>query len=111
MKVIERWHSDRMQQDITLARWGHYGVPVLVFPTAGGDAEEVERHHLVGHLAPLDRGGPDQGLLLRQRRRAGDAARRRRRRSTAAGCSTSSSRRSPTRWCPRSTPTPAARRP
>ena len=52
-KVVERWRSDRMQQDITLARWGHYGVPVLVFPTAGGDAEEVERHHLVGHLAGL----------------------------------------------------------
>ena len=52
-KAIERWRSDRMQQDITLARWGHFGVPVLVFPTAGGDAEEVERHHLVGHLGGL----------------------------------------------------------
>ena len=52
-KVVERWRSDRMQQDITLARWGHFGVPVLVFPTAGGDAEEVERHHLVGHLGGL----------------------------------------------------------
>src|SRR5215212_5413631 len=52
-KAVERWRSDRMQQDITLARWGHFGVPVLVFPTAGGDAEEVERHHMVGHLAPL----------------------------------------------------------
>ena len=52
-KVVERWRSDRMQQDITLARWGHFGVPVLAFPTAGGDAEEVERHHLVGHLAGL----------------------------------------------------------
>ena len=64
----------------------------------------------VGHLAPLDRGRPDQGLLLRQRRREGDDRRRRRRRRTAAGCSTSSSRPSPTRWCRRSTPTPAARR-
>ena len=52
-KTVERWRSDRMHQDITLARWGHYGVPVLVFPTAGGDAEEVERHHLVGHLGAL----------------------------------------------------------
>ena len=52
-KVVERWRSDRMQQDITLARWGHFGVPVLAFPTAGGDAEEIERHHLVGHLGGL----------------------------------------------------------
>ena len=35
MKVTERWVSDRMQQPITLARWGHFGTPVLVFPTAG----------------------------------------------------------------------------
>ena len=47
MKVTERWHSERMGRDLSLVRWGHYGVPVLLFPTAGGDAEEVERHRLV----------------------------------------------------------------
>jgi len=26
---------------------------VLVFPTAGGDAEEIERMHLIGALSPL----------------------------------------------------------
>ncbi len=52
-KKTDRWYSDRMKQEISVARWGHYGVPVLAFPTAGGDAEEIERHHLVGHLAPL----------------------------------------------------------
>src|SRR4029450_1533483 len=52
-KVVERWRSDRMHQEITLARWGHYGGPGLGFPTAGGDAEEVERHHLVSHLGGL----------------------------------------------------------
>jgi esterase/lipase superfamily enzyme len=53
VKVTERWRSEPMGQDITLVRWGHYGVPVLLFPTAGGDAEEVERHHLLGVLAPM----------------------------------------------------------
>lgn len=57
MKVTERWHSERLQKDISLVRWGHHGVPVLLFPTAGGDAEEVERHHLVGHLAPMIEAG------------------------------------------------------
>ncbi len=52
-KAVERWRSDRMHQEITLVRWGHYGVPVLVFPTAGGDAEEIERHKLVDHLGGL----------------------------------------------------------
>ena len=53
MKVTERWWSDRMGQELSLVRWGHYGVPVLLFPTAGGDAEKVERNGLVGTLAPL----------------------------------------------------------
>ncbi|MBC9820179.1 esterase family protein [Terrabacter sp. MAHUQ-38] len=53
MKVTDRWYSDRLGQDITVARWGTYGVPVLLFPTAGGDAEEVERHKMVAHLLPL----------------------------------------------------------
>src|SRR6187402_1647523 len=52
-KALARWESDRLKQPIGLARWGHYGVPVLVFPTAGGDAEEIERNHLLDHLASL----------------------------------------------------------
>jgi esterase/lipase superfamily enzyme len=52
-KTVSRWYSERLGQEITLARWGHWGQPVLVFPTAGGDAEEIERMHLIGALAPL----------------------------------------------------------
>ncbi len=36
-----------------MVRWGDTGTPVLVFPTAGGDAEEVERFHLVEACGPL----------------------------------------------------------
>lgn len=53
MKVTDRWYSDRLEQDISVARWGSYGRPVLLFPTAGGDADEVERMELVSHLSPL----------------------------------------------------------
>ena len=57
MKATERWYSDRLQTSIGLARWGHFGTPVLVFPTAGGDAEEVERNELVGACRPLIEAG------------------------------------------------------
>ena len=53
MKVVERWYSDRVGEQLTVARWGTVGVPVLIFPTAGGDAEEIERFHLVGALDGL----------------------------------------------------------
>jgi esterase/lipase superfamily enzyme len=46
-----------MHTEATLARWGTYGTPVLLFPTAGGDAEEVERFWMMRVLAPLLEGG------------------------------------------------------
>lgn len=52
-KVVERWHSPLLERPVDVARWGDVGVPVLVFPTAGGDAEEVERFHLVDACGPL----------------------------------------------------------
>lgn len=53
MKSSETWFSERLGGHLTLVRWGSIGVPVLVFPTAGGDAEEVERFGLVEALGPL----------------------------------------------------------
>src|SRR3954449_3902011 len=53
VKATERWYSERLQHPISLARWGHYGAPVLVFPTAGGDAEEIERNDVVAACGPL----------------------------------------------------------
>ena len=53
LKVRERWFSGRVQQDVTVVRWGTFGAPVLVFPSAGGDAEEIERNGLVDACGPL----------------------------------------------------------
>ncbi len=52
-KEITRWHSPRLERGVQLVRWGHYGTPVLLYPTAGGDAEEVERFHLIGAIGDL----------------------------------------------------------
>lgn len=48
-----RWYSHRLNTESTLARWGTVGQPVLVFPTAGGDAEEIERFLMIRVLEPL----------------------------------------------------------
>ncbi len=56
-KTASSWYSGRVEQDVTLVRWGHWGQPVLVFPTAGGDAEEIERMQMIAALGPLIDGG------------------------------------------------------
>ncbi len=52
-KVTSRWYTPRLNCEVTVARWGHMGQPVLVFPTAGGDAEELERFQMIRVLEPL----------------------------------------------------------
>jgi esterase/lipase superfamily enzyme len=53
VKAVEQWHSDRLGEQLHMVRWGTYGTPVLIFPTAGGDFEEIERFHLVSVLEDL----------------------------------------------------------
>ena len=53
MKRVEKWYSQRLEADTQLVRWGQFGRPLLLFPTAGGDAEEVERFFLIKKLEPF----------------------------------------------------------
>jgi esterase/lipase superfamily enzyme len=48
-----RWYSERLQCETNLVRWGTMGQPLLLFPTAGGDAEEIERFLVIKVLEPL----------------------------------------------------------
>ena len=57
MREISRWYSPRLERDVTVARWGHWGTPVLLFPTAGGDALEAERMGMIGALSGLIEAG------------------------------------------------------
>ncbi len=59
MKRRDRWYSGRVESDVTVVRWGRYGVPVIIFPTAGGDAEEIERMLVIDALGELI----DQGRI------------------------------------------------
>lgn len=57
MKERTTWRSDRLGEEITLVRWGTVGKPVLLFPTAGGDAEEVERFYMIDVASDLLKDG------------------------------------------------------
>lgn len=50
MKKTDSWYSERLGRDVAVARWGVIGTPVLIFPTAGGDAEEIERFQVIHTL-------------------------------------------------------------
>ena len=50
MKDRTTWYSQRLGQEVTVVRWGTFGMPFLIFPTAGGDAEEIERFHIISTL-------------------------------------------------------------
>lgn len=52
-KETANWYSERLGQHVDVVRWGDYGTPVLLFPTAAGDAEECERFLMLKVLAPL----------------------------------------------------------
>jgi len=57
LKETATWHSERLGQEVRFARWGEVGKPVLIFPTAGGDAEEIERMLVIDCLSDLLREG------------------------------------------------------
>jgi esterase/lipase superfamily enzyme len=51
LKITDGWHSERLGREVNVARWGEVGVPFLIYPTAGGDAEEIERFLVIDTLS------------------------------------------------------------
>lgn len=52
-REIKSWWSPSVGRQMNVACYGHFGKPVVLFPTGGGDFLDVERFHLVGALAAL----------------------------------------------------------
>ncbi len=46
-----RWHSPRLGREMGVRVFGHWGTPLLVFPTSGGDCWEFERQGVIDALA------------------------------------------------------------
>lgn len=47
------WWSEALGREMAVARFGHYGKPLLLFPTGGGDFLEHERFLMIRALSPL----------------------------------------------------------
>ena len=51
-REFARWYSHRLQKDMDIVTYGHYGTPLLMFPTAGADFLEYERFQLLDTIRP-----------------------------------------------------------
>jgi esterase/lipase superfamily enzyme len=54
---IEDWYSPALGQHMPIVSYGHWGHPVLLFPTAAADFLENERFGLIGAVEPAIRDG------------------------------------------------------
>jgi esterase/lipase superfamily enzyme len=56
-RLLTSWYSPRLQKEMPIAVYGHYGFALLLVPTAAADYLEYERFQLIDVLAPfLDEG-------------------------------------------------------
>ena len=56
-KQITSWYSPRLQKEMPVAVYGHYGFALLLVPTAAADFLEYERFQLMDSIAPFIDGG------------------------------------------------------
>ena len=52
-REYHRWYSHRLGLEMGVVVYGHWGPPLLGFPTSAGDEWELEGQGLIGALAPL----------------------------------------------------------
>ena len=52
-----RWYSHRLGLDMGIVVYGHWGPPLMGFPTSAGDEWELERQGMISALAPLVEAG------------------------------------------------------
>jgi esterase/lipase superfamily enzyme len=50
-RVIDGWHSPSLNKYMEIVIYGHYGFPLLLFPTAAADFLEYERFLLIDAIA------------------------------------------------------------
>ena len=48
---VHSWYSPRLGREMSVVVFGHYGPPMIAFPTTGGDEWEYERTGVVDAIA------------------------------------------------------------
>ena len=56
-REITSWYSPRLQKEMPIATYGHYGFALLLVPTAAADYLEYERFGLIDTLRPFVEAG------------------------------------------------------
>lgn len=56
-REISGWYSPALGQDMPIVSYGHYGLALLLVPTAAADFLEYERFQMLDALAPLIESG------------------------------------------------------
>ena len=56
-KSMTSWYSHRLQKEMPIAVYGHYGFALLLVPTAAADYLEYERFQLIDSIRPSIEGG------------------------------------------------------
>lgn len=51
-REIQTWWSPRLNKDMEIVAYGHFGFALLLFPTAAADFLEYERFHLINAIKP-----------------------------------------------------------
>jgi esterase/lipase superfamily enzyme len=49
-RIIDSWHSPRLDRRMEIVTYGYYGFPLLLFPTAAADYLEYERFQLIDSM-------------------------------------------------------------
>jgi esterase/lipase superfamily enzyme len=56
-RELHQWHSPRLNKNMEIAVYGHYGFALLMLPTAAADYLEYERFQLIDALQPIIEAG------------------------------------------------------
>jgi esterase/lipase superfamily enzyme len=52
-----RWYSSRLERELGIVVYGHYGPPLLTFPTSGGDEWELQNRGMIAALGDFIEAG------------------------------------------------------